>query len=159
MTVLAGGTVVFVGLTVVPLTVLGLVVYRTLHIDYGALPAAQVYQRVFRRPVPQGVSDLKVAGQGFGQGHQVWMRFQATDQEINSLARRDEKISASEFCDWVPPALFQSPEARAVGLDQVLRLSKPEYFHFSSVENGVGWYGVLVVDRERHLVFANAVVL
>ena len=51
--------------------------------DFSMDRPEQVFQMVFGRPVPDGVTDLQVAGRHYFIREWVWMRFHATDAALN----------------------------------------------------------------------------
>ena len=131
--------------------------FRSLSVDYGALPTTKVFQWVFRKPVPSGVSHLKVTGHGFGQGHQVWMRFKATDAVIKSLTKGEEEEATLEEILRSHLYQFEDKDALSVGWDEIRRIKKPEYCPFDATNGkGSGWYGFMVIDRKRRIVYLHA---
>jgi hypothetical protein len=134
-------------------------------VDYGARPAGWVFQQVFRQPVPQGVSDLRIAGHGFCQGHEVWMRFRATKKVLMQLlpesAEKREQLSdmlGGELGSTYERRLAED-DPQAVGWDEVLRMRAPEAHDFSRTSQGAGWYGLFVLDRGRQLVYVHVGIL
>jgi hypothetical protein len=134
-------------------------------VNYGARPAGRVFQQVFRQPIPQGVSELRIAGHGFCQGHQVWMRFRATKKALRQLlpesTERRERLK-----DGLRTELglnyerrLTEDDPRVVGWDKVLRMRSPEAHYFSRTSQGAGWTGLFVLDRDRQLVYVHAGVL
>jgi hypothetical protein len=133
-------------------------------VDYSAVPRAEVFQRVLRQPVPTGVSDLRVAGHGFCQGHEVWMRFRVTAAALKTLFPETRNPS-----DWANGTSWASsffsadrllqPDPHSIKWDEVTRAQKPEQYHFSATEGGQGWYGFFVLDGEEHTVYLHAIIL
>ena len=147
-------------------------VSRTLLYDYGKFPPAQVFRKVFRQPMPHGVSDLMVAGHGVLQGHTVVMRFRATDGAIRRILKGATPAEARDFIHAVPPRV-RTGEARRdprrlderdldalkVHLDDAARLRHASYYLFSASKGGQGWFGYIAIDHDRRFVYVIAEIL
>jgi hypothetical protein len=137
---------------------------RGLTEDYGALPPAEVFQRVLRQPVPEGVSDLRVAGHAFVQGHQVWMRFRVAPSALKTLfpqtaAPSDWRSRTSWRSEGLDAHWLMQPQPCSIQWDEVIRAPRPEQYHFSATEQGQGWYGFFVLDRKEGIVYLWAIIL
>lgn len=137
--------------------------------DYSAYPAPAVFRSVFGRSAHAGIANLEVAGHGLFQGHLVFMRFRADDPAIKSLTSHAVRISRRDAQKRLAPGLLRRPpgklrgctdealrDALTVHWEEVLRARQPEYYEFDASWGGKGWLGVLVVDRDRHLVYVEA---
>lgn len=128
--------------------------------DYSQDAPAVVFKRVTNLPISRGVSNLKVTGHSFFIKHWVWMRFQATDTAIKTLIGNAEKESNTKLLQ----SSFAGREdynndqdQQAVGWDEVFQIKNPELYEWYSLHGSAGfWYGVLVVDRRRNLVYIHA---
>jgi len=154
------GTITLRGLFAICLCVLVLALvvwwsWRSMTTDYSQLAPADTFQRVFARPLPRGVTDLRVAGYGWVTGARVGMRFRITDAGLRDLLSNCFPESRRNF-ETLASSRLQSDWARAVGLREVQRIRRPEYYAFGSAPYGSGWYGWLAVDREQHFVFVIA---
>ncbi len=129
--------------------------------DLGHKPPAQVFQKVFRMPVPAGVSNLKIAGESHLSGV-VWMRFQVKDVHATMTAfKKNLTLPAGERED--ASLLPSKPEinsdyAKAVGWADVLRIKNPECYQLSP-NPPAGWFGILVVDRKRKTIYVHGSLL
>ena len=136
---------------------MGALLFRT--IDYADQPPAQVFAMVLNQPVPQGVSALRVSGRGFGQGHEVWMRFHATNAAIKALLstpKLEVQEPEAELQWTMPRQVLEDEKARAVGWEEVLQLRKIESHQFRFANSNGGWVGEIVVDRDKNVVYVNA---
>src|SRR3990172_11500898 len=53
--------------------------------DLSIRPPAEVFELVFRRPPPSGVTGVEAAGYLMPTAGQVWMRFRATNTAMEEL--------------------------------------------------------------------------
>ena len=147
-------------------------VSHTLLYDYGKLPPAQVFRKVFRQPMPHGVSDLMVAGHGILQGHTVVMRFRATDGALRRILKGAVPTEAQGFIHSVsrrvrtgearrnPRGLDEYDlDALKVHLDEAARLRHASYYLFSASKGGAGWFGYIAIDHDRRFVYVIAEIL
>ncbi|UCH33261.1 MAG: hypothetical protein JSV65_11835 [Armatimonadota bacterium] len=159
-----------------PIIIVGLLIFvifgRSMLHDYGADPPAEVFRKVFRQPLPHGVSDLVVAGHGMGQGHVVFMRFRATDEALDNFLARASRDDKEMYMHAVPEALrtrvprreFESRDwyerdAWKTRVDEPLRIADAEYYWFDASQYGGGWIGSIAVHRERNVVYVIAQIL
>ena len=147
-------------------------VSRTLLYDYGKFPPAQVFRKVFRQPMPHGVSDLMVAGHGVLQGHTVVMRFRATDDALRGILKDAVPTEAQDFIRTMsrrvrtgearrnPRGLGQFDlDALKVHLDEAAHLRHGSYYLFSASKGGAGWFGYIAIDHDRNFVYVIAEIL
>lgn len=128
--------------------------WRSMTTDYSRLAPADAFRRVFRRPLQRGVTDLRVAGYSAFAGT-VGMRFRITEVGLRDLLANCPPERPEMFRAYLAGQL-QSDWSREVGLPEIQRIRRPEYYAFSGVWQGSGWFGVLAVDREHHLVYVVA---
>ncbi len=126
-------------------------------VDYSQLPKVEVFQRVWRRPVPDAISDLRIAGHGAGMGHQVCMRFKAPPATMRDLIAGSSSISAEEFVHWSYDRTGH--DSNAIGWDEIASIKKPTFYLFDASQNGLGWYGAMALDGRTGLLFLTAEVL
>src|SRR5207302_534952 len=105
-------------------------------VDYGAMPPGRVYKQVFGRSPSPGISDIRAAGHGFCQGHEVWMRFRVTDAALKGLLSKGDAESARPFDPQWLLSWLEKPDARAAHWEEVPGIRRPEYYHL----NATGWY-------------------
>lgn len=121
--------------------------------DYSTVPKPQIFQWVWRRPVPAGVTNLRVAGHQGGLSGDVWMRVAAPRATLRGLVGKNDRWTASDFASWTAPA---HPDAWKVGWDEVARIHRPAYYEFDASTGGAGWCGAMVVDWERGVLYLRA---
>jgi hypothetical protein len=131
---------------------------RAFHVDYSTLPKSRMFQWVWRRPIPADVMDIRIAGHGSLSGT-VWMRIQASDPALKSLIGTSEPISTEEFMHWVPGDFWKDADAQAAGWDEIAAARKPRYYRFDATHESQGWYGAMLHDPERHVLYLVAGVL
>jgi hypothetical protein len=123
--------------------------------DYSRLPKHEVFQTVWRVPVPQDVHRLHIAGYGMGGSASVWMRIDAPADTLKRLMGTNPLITRGEF--WRQYAGGNGADARAVGWYDIQRLPSPQFYAFDRSSGGQGWYGLAAADFQqgRLYVFAN----
>ncbi len=136
--------------------------WRSVSVDYSMKPPDKVFKLVLNQNIPNGVSNLKVSGQGVLMGHTVWMKFSATDAAITALLK-SKKLSfegPEDSFSWVTrEQILQDQDARSIGWDEVLQLKHLESYRYSFVPIGSGWVGEVIIDRESGTVYTNSGVL
>lgn len=101
-------------------------------IDLGAVPPAQAFTRVFKMPVPKGVSQLKVAGEAHLSGV-VWMRFQVANMDafLHSLRKHGVVLEPADEL-WIHTANIRSSHyAAMVEWECALLIANPRRYRFS----------------------------
>jgi hypothetical protein len=132
------------------------------HADLSSRPPAEIFEWVFNIAPPAGVRELRVAGYA-PFGGDVWMRFRADDVHsvLQALKNNSGKPLAGPDGEYKVDWLIQSPfpesrqRARSVGWEGISRIKAPEYYRFPEPCDS-GWNGMIVVDRERKLIFVAA---
>jgi hypothetical protein len=137
---------------------------RLLSVDFGKMPPRAVFERVCNQPVPSGVSNLKAAGNGFGQGATVWLRFRATPVALGRFIdeRSAGPLTAAEFAartQLSPDDAELTAEKQKVGWEEIATVRHIRFYHFDATHGGQGWFGVMAVDRRRGDVWVFASVL
>lgn len=123
--------------------------------DYGAMPRAVAFERICRRPPPDGMSDIRVAGHAF-LAAEVWIRCRATDAAIQSILGEENRVDKGMFRACCGPERWNEEEPRSIGFAEVATIRRPEYFEFYPTRDGSGWVGVAAVDRQRHMLYVYA---
>jgi hypothetical protein len=134
-------------------------------IDYGARPPATVFAAVTGRPVPAGMTNLRVAGRSspLGLKHWVWMSFDLTEADAAELASGRiplEGADAAKYIgqDWADGNPFEAEDKPAVLWHEVEAITKPEVFMVAWGKPGSAfvWAGVLVIDRTKRRGYLHA---
>jgi hypothetical protein len=127
-------------------------------VDLGKEPTKKAFERIFRIPPPSGVHDLKVAGIAHMSG-EAGMTFRVAD--VNSFLKamlenpatpidKEPNLGHQPFFPEYPSSKYRD----AIGWDQIGRLKHREEYGFGTSNSG--WAGVAVADRERKMVFVQA---
>jgi len=138
--------------------------------DYGVRPPSEIFRLVFRKPIPDGVRDLVVAGHGLFQAQTIFIRFRADDKAMRQVLQSARPGSEEQFREWVPSSLRSSdppPEASTfsgyilrdalkVRLGQALLLRDPAYYQIDQPADGEGFAAVIAVDRDDGVVYVVA---
>lgn len=132
--------------------------------DYSKQSDKEIFQKVLNKPIPNGVSNLKIVARSYFIKSWCWMSFSADDSAMKSILNgaRTTDISASEIPSMRPSAADECDaiDKAKVRWDEIQNIERPEYFIWdtlSSSKFSAGyWFGYFVVDRKRHLVFAVA---
>jgi hypothetical protein len=126
---------------------------------------AEVFQMVFKTSPPSGVLDIKAAGYQPFNGS-LWMCIRTRDMDglLKALKTTDKSISdvtsdGSEMENYKPQGKEEQRYAAKAEWDSAHHVKQSEYYTFPRKFTGVGWVGVLVVDRNRHRVYVSTVVL
>jgi hypothetical protein len=128
--------------------------------DLGRKPPDKAFTQVFGILPPAGITDLKVAGLSHLSG-EVWMRLRVRDvdavlAEIKQRSPRGLKGPDKDL-EVFPPFPSSREYTGAVGWEALKRVRKPQYYGFPKQFGGSGWGGVIVVDRDRKLLFVQGV--
>jgi hypothetical protein len=126
-------------------------------VDYGKLPPAQVFQLVWKRPLPTSVQEIRCAGHSSGQSANVWMRLRAPQETIKALVGASERISREEFQMYCSGR--EKKDSATIGWDATRSLDGTEYLHFDATSAQAGWYGVMAVHRRKGILYLFAEVL
>lgn len=146
------------------------------HEDFHDLPPQTIFREVMGRPVPAGVSDLRVVARSYSIKGWVWMRFRATDGAIKSLAeqpilydddpepsKRRAVADALSATLWSANHKYDAEDMASVNWSEVSAILKPEFYQAgrNSETWGSGvrfpmWLGSMIVDRQNHLVYIHA---
>ena len=133
--------------------------WRSVSVDYSTKPSEKVFKLVLNQNVPNGVSNLKVAGHGVLMGHTVWMKFSATDAAIAALLK-NKKLSFDEpdkSFTWITKEqILNDQDAHSIRWDTVLRAKNLESYRYSYVPSGIGWVGEIIIDRETRTIYTNS---
>ena len=92
------------------------------------------------------------------------MRFRATDAVINSLTNNgmvnvEPTNSSATQENLAPRDDYNDIDQRKVSWHEVSLIEKPEHYEFDSLSpnrQAGWWYGFIIVDRKRHLVYLHA---
>lgn len=126
--------------------------------DYSARPPLETFRRVTGRPVPHGLTNLRIAGRSYPAGwkHWVWMSFDATDAAIKAVVGKEERLEPSDARDYLQSFGKISVNPRYDGRDkawvrwhEVERIAQPEVYHIGGSHQSFVWSGALIVDRKR----------
>jgi hypothetical protein len=132
--------------------------------DYTKKSPEKAFRRVFERPAPPGVSDIRAAGQVWLGGRNVWLRFRATDPAIRSLMavakRETDAQSIRQTIDGLQMEVALTathPDLRRwrshVCWDEVRRIEDPESYFIHPRAPSSTPNITLIIDRKRHLVY------
>ena len=132
-------------------------------IDLGNKPVSVVFQRVLRSAVPPGVSNVRIAGMASLSG-QVWIRFHSSNvHRTLTILLKNPGLSISGPNSQADESTIESKGNRyatAVGWGDLAEAAKPEYYDFRWNPNqGQGWFGIIVVDRQRGDFYINGTLL
>ena len=138
--------------------------------DYSKDPPNQVFQMVLEQPPPTGVTVLRVSGRGYLSKQWVWMRLQAKpetmDAFLNGFASRDPRTS-QDLIPYIARNRFVAntryvvQDQKRAGWEDVAQIARPEVYHFAlgpplDGKQGMLWVGIVIVDRQRNLLFVHA---
>jgi hypothetical protein len=128
--------------------------------DFSQRPPADVFQMVFGRPVPDGVTDLRAAGRVYFLKEWVWMRFHATDAALKSLTEGEapEEVGMLPRENWSANSRYDEVDKRHVGWEAIRSITRPEFYYCGHppAQGSVQWFGSFVVDRANHTVYVHA---
>jgi hypothetical protein len=157
--------VLLAGVVLVACSLVWMVVRPFAHLEHvcTTMPPLQVFENVFGRPPPSGVSDIRAAGRIWLGGRDVYLRFQATDEAIQRLTRGSQRtVGDRETNECIQSTRM---EDRLVGdhrwmrwkewvhWDEVERIQKPECYSLLPYAPSTVPNITLIVDRSRHLIY------
>lgn len=128
-------------------------------IDLSNKTPDQAFHFIFKMPVPAEVYDVKTAGEA-GLSGNMWMRFKTHDlHKTIDAFKRNQKLSIAGPTDQLNGLddlnyVIDSKYASAVDWNKVLFVKKPEYYKFTTIPEGTGWWGIFIVDRKQKTIYA-----
>ena len=135
------------------------------HIDYSQEPPGKSFRRAMGQAIPDGVSNLKIAGRAYLWKHWVWMSFSASDEAITKIVTRDRARTASfngvEARNQLKEKSSSHPkydqaDMELVGWQNVTKIANPEVFLIGHGKEGWLWFANVIVDRKNHKVYVHA---
>jgi hypothetical protein len=130
--------------------------------DCADRPAAQVFQNVFDRPVPPGITGLLAAGRIWLGGRDVYLRFKGTDEAIRLLTRGGKRVPDAEVRECIEGTRMEERLQRdrrwvrwkeTVYWGEVDRIAKPECYELLPKAPSTTPHISLILDRSRSLVY------
>lgn len=136
-------------------------------IDYSKRPPAQVFQFVTGMPVPQGVSNLQVAGRTYPDQwkHWLWIRCKVTEAAIHRLTANRDSYSGAEALRYIQmskqissSARYDAVDMRLVHWNEVARISQPEVYQVDHrfPNSAFVLVAYLILDRQNHTAYIFA---
>ena len=128
--------------------------------DLGDKPPQQVFARIFQVALPPNVRKIKVVGEAHLSGV-FWMRIETADvNAFISVLKKSKGVALEATSEpwYMTPSLSeikQSQYAAAVNWSAALKIARPEWYKFETMPQGTGWVGVVVVDCERKVIYAQ----
>jgi hypothetical protein len=133
-------------------------------VDYSKRPPTQVFANALGRPVPPGVTNLRVAGHTtiLGLKHWVFITFDFTDAALKEVVDVDSRIPGANETDLVRSMTSgrgpnDAKDKRLVGWKDPNQIQPREVYMVSGGTPGTSfvWAGVMVVDRKQHRAYAR----
>ena len=120
----------------------------------------QAFRFIFKMPVPIEVYDVKVAGEA-GLSGNMWMRFKThnINKTIHTF-KQNHQLSVTgptnqpESLNGLQSIFDGQQYATDAGWNEALSIKKPKYYKFTTIPEGTGWWGILIVDRKNNTVYA-----
>ena len=129
-------------------------------IDLSNKTPDQAFHFIFKMPAPIEVYNVKVAGEA-GLSGNMWMRFKTHNiHETLDAFKRNHQLSVTGPTDQpgglngLQSILDGQQYATDVHWNEALAINKPEYYKFTTIPEGTGWWGIFIVDREHNTVYA-----
>lgn len=119
----------------------------------------QAFHFIFKMPVPVEVYDVKVAGEA-GLSGNMWMRFKTHNiHETLDAFKRNHQLSVTGPTNQLNGLddlkyVVGNQYADAVDWNKALSIENPEYYKFTTIPEGTGWWGIFIVDRKNNTVYA-----
>lgn len=119
----------------------------------------QAFRFIFKMSVPDEVYDVKVAGNASLSGN-MWMHFKTHDlRKTIDAFKRNHQLSITGPSNqligiWDLKDVINSKYATEANWNEAIVIKKPQYYKYITLPDGTGWWGIFIVDREHHTVYA-----
>ncbi|MCW3055192.1 MAG: hypothetical protein JWN14_4362 [Chthonomonadales bacterium] len=132
--------------------------------DLSTNPPDKAFTKVFAIPPPASADEIKVAGYMTLNGD-AWIRLHVNDVDAALVELKRSRVGVTgpdkeydkNFEEEMDNHNPSSPMCKhAVGWEELKHVKHPEFYYFPALFNGSGLRGVLVVDRQRKLLFVEA---
>ena len=125
-------------------------------LEISSKPPSVVFRLLFREPLPPGLTRLRYAGNTYPGD--IYLRFQAKSPAAFIAQLKSAKaVSIRQGPEYSLQRHSANPDARLIGWNQVLTITRPISYEFSNSDDGSEWFGWIHVDSASNTVYVHGV--